>query len=174
MVDIKIIKGINLSSELLKEIAKIIIAAFPWDELLTKDFIRDNTIFMIYDNNKIVSVGRLKPDKVTFLNKKYDLMGIADIVSVEKGKGYGKILTSSIIKYLKENNLLGLGLCARKNSEFYQKCGFKIEKDSAKRFQFKGPQSNDDDILYYNDLKGLMKQILAHPKEQVISECKSW
>ncbi|MDD4352906.1 MAG: GNAT family N-acetyltransferase [Candidatus Nanoarchaeia archaeon] len=174
MVDIKIIKGSNLSSELFKEIAKIITTAFPWDEPLTKDFVKDNIFFIIYDKCKIVSVGRLKPDKIIFLKKKYNLMGVADIVSAEKGKGYGKTLMKSITEYLKEKNILGLGLCARKNSEFYEKCGFTIAKDLAKRFYFNGPQSNDDDVLYYNDIKCLINQILANPDENVNSKCKSW
>ncbi|MFA5303429.1 MAG: GNAT family N-acetyltransferase [Candidatus Nanoarchaeia archaeon] len=173
-ISVKIIKGNILSSELLKEISKIIITAFPWDEPLTRSFIKDNTFFIIYDNNKIASVGRLKPDKVFFLKKKYDLMGVADIVSVKKGKGYGKILMKSITEYLKEKNLLGVGLCARKNSEFYKKCDLKILENSAKRIEFKGPISNDDDIIYYNDKKGLIKKMITNPKEQIKSECESW
>jgi hypothetical protein len=168
-----IIKGVLLSekTELFEAVKQLIIKAFPWDEPLEPEFVADN-LFFIIELSDIKAVGRLKPDKVLFMNEEYSVMGVADIVSIEKG--YGRKLMSAIKKYLEESKLMGLGLCASNNSGFYNKCGFKTVNGSANRIIFKGPQSNDDDLLYFNDIKGLIKKLIANPEEKIVSNCRYW
>ena len=129
-----------------------------------------NTTFFILFNpeGEVLSVGQLFPVKIVFLGKSYDIQAIGGIVSLIKGKGYGKILMIGIKKYLNENDMIGIGFCGRKNSKFYRKCGFNVAKDLVKRFVQKSKKGDegDDDVLYF-DKTNLMKKVLDHGEEYV-------
>jgi len=43
-----------------------------------------------------MSFGLLKPVKIKYLGKNYNILGIGNVISIEKKKGYGTIVTSSI------------------------------------------------------------------------------
>ena len=94
-------KGEQLSIKEIREWNKIMYWAFREDKPLNpknrKEFAKD--IFSIlYDEKNILSLGRLKPIKIKFLNKTYSILGIADVVSVIKKKGYGKKMINGLIK----------------------------------------------------------------------------
>jgi hypothetical protein len=63
-----------------------------------KDFLADyepETLwFFVKRKNKIVSFGGVRPIKVKFNSKIYKIGGICSTISLEKGKGYGKIMVS--------------------------------------------------------------------------------
>ncbi len=112
-----------------------------------KDFSRDypnGTIFFFYkEKDKILAFGGLEPIKLNYLAKNYDILGICNIFSVEKGKGYGTILIAEIIKYLKKTGKTGLGFCGEKTAKFYEKAGLKSKKGFSLRLEMENPKTKE-------------------------------
>ncbi len=140
---------------------------------------KKDLFFIYYLNNEILSIGRLTPVKIYFLGRDYNIQGIGGIVSVIKGKGYGKILMKAIHNYLIKNHKTGVGFCTAKNSPFYKKCKFKIAKGLVKRFLYKNSNGKlisnnfDNDVLYLDGKDKFMRSVLDS-KERVILPCEHW
>jgi hypothetical protein len=90
--------------------------------------------FFIKDKNKVVSFGLLKPVKIKYLNKNYNIFGIGNIISIEKGKGYGTILINEMRNHIIKKKKTGLAFTGSRVSKFYRKCGLKIEPKLKNRF----------------------------------------
>ncbi len=184
MKKIIIKKGRTLSSDFIRQWNEVMLKAFSEKESMNlkkkKEFIND--IFFIVNDKKrkILSLGRLRPVKLKFLKKSYDVLGVADIVSIIKRKGHGKILMKELLKYIKSKDKIAIGFCGRKNSLFYKKSGFKIEKNLVKKFIYKNPQGKiikntiDEDVLYFEEKNKFMKKILSHPKEKILISIPPW
>ena len=56
-----------------------------------KDYLPGAIFFFVKDNNKIVAFGGLRKITIHYLGKKYRILGICNIVSIKKGKGYGRL-----------------------------------------------------------------------------------
>jgi predicted GNAT family acetyltransferase len=178
MIQVKVEKGKNLDNKFLKKWNKVMLDAFNEDNPLNPakrtNFEKD-IFFIVSENNNIFSLGRLRPVIINFDNKNYNILGIADIVSIIKGKGYGKILLNSMLKYLKQKNMTGIGFCLGKNSVFYEKSKFKIAKNMAKLFVHKSKNGKlavndwDDDVIYYTGKDNFMKRFLKSPKKVLTS-----
>ena len=175
-INVKIKKGKDLSAKLIKQIDNIFQKAFPGNEAVStknkKVFAKD-LFFIVYDSKKrILSIGRLRPVKINFIKKDYKIQGIADIVSIKKRKGYGRILMNSIHKYLIKKKQTGVGFCSKKNSPFYKKCNFKIAKNYAKKFWYvssKGvKKGGDGDVLYLSGKDKFMDKVLKKPKKNIV------
>ncbi|MBS3089220.1 GNAT family N-acetyltransferase [Candidatus Pacearchaeota archaeon] len=180
---LEIKKGKKMEPEILGEIDRIYRENFKvtYTEMLKnrKDYF-DDYFFVLCDNEKIISTGRLRPVKIKFMEDSFHIFGISDIVSVIKGKGYGKKIMKNILKYLDNKKEIGIGFCKRNNSEFYRKCGFSIADDLSDRFIFKDKLGNlvtdewDDDVIY-NDLgESLIRKIKQNQKEKVWIPIKHW
>lgn len=176
---LEIKKGNKLTANTLKLMRKTRLKEYGKDTIDFKKTELKNTFFFVKDNNKIVSFGMLKPITINYLGKKYNFFGIANIISIKKGKGYGKILIKSMLDYLKKTGKSGLGFCDGKISEFYRKAGLNTKKDFIKRFQYKDPKTgkitidNDGDGLYYNGKDNFIKKILSN-KSMVYMETLFW
>jgi hypothetical protein len=181
MTQVKIEKGKNLDNQFIKEWSKVMLDAFNEDKPLNPEkrtnFEKD--VFFTVSEDDVVSLGRLRPVVISLDNKNYDILGIADIVSVIKGRGYGKMLLKSMLKYLKQKNKTGIGFCLSKNSVFYEKSKFKITKDMAKLFVYKAKNGKlvvndwDNDIIYYNGKDNFMARFLKSPKK-VLTSIPHW
>lgn len=164
----QIIKGINLSQKLLDLINKQRIKEYKKINLFEKKYHKDTIFFFIKDKGKIVSFGLLRDIKVNYLDKIYNIKGIGGIMSVEKGKGYGKILIGAMINYLRKTGKTGFGFCGRKNSPFYEKAGLKTKKNLNLRFVMKNPKTGeiirdldkDCDGIYYEGKDRLITKML--------------
>lgn len=177
-------KGRNLSYDFIKQWNKIMLKTFSEKESMNlkkkREFIND--IFFIFNDEKgkLLFLGRLRPVKLKFLKKSYNILGVADIVSITKRKGYGKILMKEMLKYIKSKDKTAIGFCESKNSPFYEKSGFKIEKNLVKKFIYKNPQGKimkdegDEDVLYFQRKDNFMKKILLNPKEKVLIPIPHW
>jgi len=123
--------------------------------------------FFVKDHGKIVAFGTLRPITIKYLGKTYKIMGFCNIITIEKGKGYGKIIVKTMINYLKEKGKTGLGFCRRAQLPFYEKSGLKTKKDFIKRFVYRDPitkeeiKDNEGDGLYYNGKDGFVKKVLS-------------
>lgn len=180
---LQIKKGKDMNLKELKELDKIYRGAFrvTYSEMLKnrKDYF-DETFFVLYDKGKIISTGRLRPVNIQFIGEKFYILGIADVVSVIKGKGYGKKIMKAILKNLNSRNKIGIGFCKRDNAEFYRKCGFKIADGLSDRFIFKNKAGElvrdawDDDVIYNSPGSSLIKRIKQNSKEKVWIPIRHW
>jgi hypothetical protein len=181
---LEIKKGKHMQPRVLKEVDKIWRKAFTvtYTSVLREGGGFANDIFFIlYDKKEILSTGRLRPiSNIQFMKKKYSLLGIADIVSVIRGKGYGKRIMKAIKKYLNSKNEIGIGFCRRNNSPFYRKCGFNIGENLITRFIFTNKKGKliknewDDDIIYSYMGKGLVNKMRENPKEKILIPRGAW
>jgi predicted N-acetyltransferase YhbS len=137
----------------------------------TKMFKKDeqkSIFFFVKSEGQIVSFGMLKPIKMTYLGKKYNLLGIGNILSIKKGKGFGKILIHSMIEYLKMKGKTGLGFCGKSNVLFYKKAGFETRNKFSFRFVLKNPWTGkitpDDENctgIYSNGRDDFIKKVIS-------------
>lgn len=166
-------KGKDLSKETIKILNQIVQKAFPGNEPVEKG--KEDLFFIHKEKDKILAMGRLRPMKINFLKKTYNILGVADIVAVVKKKGHGKKLMRAMFAYLKKNGKTGVGFCSRKNSIFYLKCGYHIAKDQVRRFLWKNwKPKDDDDVLYINGKDKFMDVVLNHPNEIVELPMRHW
>jgi len=141
---IKKIRGKNLPQKIFYWINKKRIEEYGSKvNLFDKKPHKDSIFFFVKDDDKIVSFGFLRKVTINYLGKKYKVKGIGGILSVEKGKGYGKILIQEIIKYLKKSGKTGLGFCGNDKIKFYEKAGLNTKKNLNKRFVMKNPKTGE-------------------------------
>jgi hypothetical protein len=107
---------------------------------------------------------------VIFDNEIFDIYGICGIIANEKGKGYGRELMAIIKQYLIDNIKSGVGFTGVPG--FYEKCGYKSDKDSLKRFVCVADgkeiaNTSDEYIVYFNSADRFMEKVLTNPEEKV-------
>ena len=146
-----------------------------------KDFSKyhKDIFFILKINKKVVSFGQLRPREINYLGKKYNILGLSNIISLKKGKGYGKILMKHLLNYLKQKKKVGIGFCERKNDGFYKKCDLIVKKNLSKRFYFKPKNKaekdylkyfwkKDCDIIYFDKNRKIMPKILSTKSKVLI------
>ena len=174
---VETIQGKNLSYQEIKNIFQIWANTFG-DGTIKKDKkiqFTDEVIFLIRDKNtNILALGCLHQIYANFLWKPYIIQWIGGIVSVVKGKWYGKIIMTEIRTYVCKNKLTAIGFCSKHNTPFYEKCDFLIKKWGITRFVTKDAEWNIhyttdtvDDVLYLDAKDCLMKNVFLHPKAKV-------
>ena len=89
-----------------------------------KNWENESEFFFLKEDETIKAFGMLKPVTLYADDKNYQIMGIANILAVEKGKWYGTILINVIKVYLEKNSYVGLGSTHSNNFKFYEDCGF--------------------------------------------------
>src|SRR3989344_2826828 len=92
---------------------------------------------LLNENDKIVAFARLHDVNLELKGKKYNILGLASLVSTERGRGYGKKLTLEMKKFIEGSGKNGIGFCNKKLTDFYRKCGFGIITDGTSRFIYK-------------------------------------
>lgn len=168
-INVKVKKGSSLSGEEIRLMNKSRVKEFGKKEAknFKKDYPMATNYFFVKDQEETVAFGLLRPIKISYLGKSYSIFGFCSIISLEKGKGYGRILIKSMIRYLKKKKKTGLGFCSCKVLRFYEKSGFKVEKDFIRRFRYKNPVTgkievdNNGDGLYINGKDNFIKNVLS-------------
>lgn len=151
---IEIIKNKNLSNTQKDLINNARKKEFGKDEVkdFSEDYEPETLWFFVKDKNKIVSVGGIRPIKVEYLGKTYSLGGICSTISLQKGKGYGKILISFMKNYSYKTGKTILGFTGNKNIKIFKKLGLEVKKGFIKRFVYKRPNG---DLVYDKDGNGI-------------------
>lgn len=131
-----------------------------------KDYLPGAKFFFVKANKEVVAFGGLREITITYLRKKYKILGICNIISVKKRRGYGKILIQSMVNYLKKTGKTGLGFTGQ--TKFFEKAGLKNKKSFTWRFALKNPKTgevkfdNEDcDGIYYNGKDNFIKKVLS-------------
>lgn len=179
---VEIKEGKDLSDEEVQLINKFrkselgsesIISVAPNNENWTKKF------FLVREDNIIVAFGRLHEVDVEFIDKKYSVFGIAGIVALKKGMGYGRELIKAMISYAQKDGKDILGFCEPKVSGFYEKCGLSIIKGND-RFLYKDldgklhKKDEGGDSMYLRGSDNLITEILENPSEPIIILRPHW
>ncbi len=142
---------------------------FGKDEIkdFKKDYEPDTIWFFVKDKNQVVALGGLRPIKIKYLGKKYNIRGICSIIAIKKKKGYGKAVIQAMIDYLKKKRKTGLGFCGKKNIPFYEKSGLKSKKDLINRFVYINPKTKEKvyDLdgygIYHEGKDNFISKVLA-------------
>lgn len=131
--------------------------------------------FLAKDANRLVAFGRLHDVDVTFRSETYSIFGIATVIALEKGKGYGKLLMEEIKDYILKSGKTGLGFCNKTITIFYEKCGFGIIKEGQKRFHHSAPpRFQDSDAVYIGGKDDLIKKLFEYPHENAQVSRPHW
>ncbi len=130
---------------------------------LSKDFEPDTIWFFVEDNKKIVALCGLRLIKIKYCNKDYVVRGICSVIALEKGKGYGKLLTQAMIDYSKKSGETILGFTLK--TEIFRRCGLKVEKDFIKRFVWVKKNGervldNEGDGIYFEGKDEFVSKVL--------------
>jgi hypothetical protein len=127
-------------------------------------------------SGKLVSFGRLHYLKVMFRGKLYPILGIASILSIEKRKGFGKIVIEEMEKFIRKRKMTAIGFCDNEDVAFYEKCGLGILKNSIDRFIFsKGSKSEKPgDVIYFKGSDKLIERALKYSDEKIITFRPEW
>jgi hypothetical protein len=138
--------------------------------------------FLVKDEvGKILAMARLHEVVITFMERNYDAYGIATIIAMEKGKGYGSQVLKGMKDYIEESGKLAIGFCDPKNAGFYIKCDYQILRGQAKRFLFKSsegdlkPIEHQDNDLIVLDVKNMfLPEFTSNPDEFAFIPRKHW
>ena len=182
MIEVETIRGDKMKREGLNYLDTLAKKIFK-DERGTKqllpeffEFYKSDIFFLVKNNNTIVSCGRLRNVEIEIeIDKiRFNLFGIADIISVARDMGYGKILIQAIIEYLKNNgNITAIGFCKSSNSNFYLKCGLEILEGFVKYFKYKNGDNlifnnDDNDVIFYRGDDEIIKKLLQSSNNIII------
>ncbi len=130
---IEIKKGKDLTSKELIFLAKETQRVFYGGNNFNKELVRlkrekNSFFFLLKFNKNILSFGFLKPTKIKYLNKNYNIFGIRNVISIKKKKGYGSLLMKEMISFLNKKEKTGIGFTGSNVSKFYKKIGFLTKK----------------------------------------------
>jgi hypothetical protein len=128
------------------------------------------------ENKSILCFGFLKPEKIKYIGKNYELFGIRNVISIEQRKGYGTILIKEMIKHLKKKQKTGLGFTGSRVAKFYKKVGFSIRGRLRKKF-FPNYGKKDSEIAnwgFYIEGEDNLISKLIKSKEKVKMSRSKW
>ena len=103
----------------------------------------DSVFFFVKSENKILAFGTLVPLKISYLGREYNLMRVCNIISVEKGKGFGRMLVYEMERYMEANEKTGLGFCPKNVLDFYLECGFSTREGFSGNFRYENPLTGE-------------------------------
>lgn len=166
-IQVKIKKNRNLSKAEQDLINKNRLKEFGRGEIkdFKKDYEQGTSWFFIKKGKKVVALGGLRPVIIRYLGREYNIFGICSIISIEKKRGYGKILISYMINYSKKTGKTLLGFT--KKTEFFKKAGLNAKNDFIRRFVYRNPVTKeeiidrDGDGIYYEGKDKLITKILS-------------
>ena len=148
----KIIEHKNISNSDLIEIIRIKSAAWPfsfesqakWIESKIRSF---DMHYILYDDFKPVGYLNLIPINITINNTQIRALGIGNVCSIEKGKGFGAALMNSLNSYLHMVDTVGILFCKTGLVNFYEKFNWLLIN---RQISFNRTEINDINIMTYN------------------------
>jgi len=135
---------------------------------------KDSIFFFLKDGTIIKAFGMLKPVTLYCDAKQYEIMGIGNIMAVEKSKWYGTILMKHIIDYLDNNGYVGMGGTDNPNFTFYEKCGFIFITKLLERFVYVDENTKEhrpeawDDKMFIFDKNNKLQELIKSNGDIII------
>lgn len=164
-IHVDLIKSKDLDKKEKKSLEELRVKEFG--EKNRKDFKKDyepDTLWVIVKKKKkIVSFGGIRPIKVKYLGKEYDIGGVCSTIAVIKKKGYGRIMANAMVDQSKKMNKTILGFTGK--TEFFRKCGWGTKKDFIRRFVWVKEDGEkeydpDGDGVYFEGKDKLISKVL--------------
>lgn len=178
-VFVEIVKNKNLTKKQKDAINKGRIS--NWGEgakkYFSKDYEPETLWFFVKKKNKIVSLGGIRPLKVKYLGKNYNIGGICSTISLEKKKGYGKMMVAFMVDYSVRTGKTLLGFTTQ--TEFFKKADLGTKKYFIKRFIYVNPKTgekvydNEGDGIYYEGRDKFISKVLK-TKSPVYINVEHW
>lgn len=171
-MNIQQVTGSELTDDELDQINASVFREFkvkPYD----REGLADTLFFFLKEDGNILAMGGLKKvESVLFNGEKFSILGVVEVIANIKGEGYGMRVVSDMRNYLISNDKSGIGFTMPKNTHFYEKCGFRIERNSTKRFVYttdgKRITNQDGQVIFYQDGSDkFMEKVLANPNLEV-------
>lgn len=129
-----IIPNAEITKDQLAEVIRIKNVAWNYSSEKHLDWISKN--IEENDLHVILSIDGVNQAYLNLVNITFEIneqehqgLGIGNVCSFEKGKGFGSILMKETSKFLRKNNKFGLLFCKESLVEFYKKMGWKIIED---------------------------------------------
>ena len=138
MNELKIIQHSDISQYDLDVIIRIKSVAWPYPYEKHLEWIDNNLKdsdfhLLLLVENKAVAYLNLIDINLIFDNSSYDAIGIGNVCTSIKGKGYGNELMKQTNHFLLDKNKIGLLFCKQCSVNFYKKCDWQlIEKNKVK------------------------------------------
>lgn len=129
-----------------------------------KDYEPDTIWFFVKDGGQIVAFGGLRPIKIEYLGRDYNIFGICSIISIKKRSGYGRKLIESMMNYMGKKGKTGLGFTGK--TKIFGKMGLGVERDFIKRFIYKNPETGEEVLdkdgtgIYYEGKDKFISMVL--------------
>lgn len=136
--------------------------------------------FLAREGSKLLAFGRLDRIQVEFRDATHEILGIASIVAMEKGQGYGTALMRRMKECIEASGLTAIGFCRQDVAAFYPKCGYSLLMAGQRRFAFTvdgtlTPSTHPDDhVLYLEGRDKLVTQMREHPGDLVTAFRPIW
>jgi len=105
----------------------------------TKDFDnneQESLFFFLMEGSDIKAFGMLKPVIIYYKEVGYPIMGMGNVMAMEKGKGYGTTLMNHVKNYLTKTKQVCIGNTHKDNFAFYTKCGYTFIPGFVNRFVY--------------------------------------
>ena len=167
----------SISQILLRSVDELWAEAFNWQPIPDGEEVEadpEASLFLLQSDNtkEVLATAVVKPFEVCFAGHLYSVQGILNVVSAVHRQGYGRIVMAAVKEQLVSEGQTGLGFSKRNVSPFYERCGYKVERDLVERFRERGAESTvsahpdgDEDVIYVNDYANLVQTILSHPND---------
>jgi hypothetical protein len=88
---------------------------------ITKNMNLNDIHVLVYEESDLVAYLNLIESKVIIENKNHIFLGIGNVCSKVKSKGYGSLLIKEVDKYIVQQNKTGILLCKDSLIDFYLK-----------------------------------------------------
>lgn len=137
--------------------------------------------FLVLKDGDVKAFGRLHRIVVEFQGAKYEILGIASVVAIDKAQGYGTQLMREVKNYIAHTRLNAVGFCSPSVASFYEKCGYKTIPHGVKRFRFLDgdgnelpPDHKDDDVLYVDGADRLISRVISDARDVIRAYRGPW
>jgi hypothetical protein len=173
MSELVIKPGPDLSDQELAQLNVSIAKEFPPVPLLTRDDLVDRLFFLLMDDHVVLAFGALwEVTPVILQGKTYSIHAFLNVIANIKRVGYGRRVVVAMKDHLAARDLTAFGCTMLKDTGFYEKCGFAIERRSTHRFVYtRGDEritNRDGQVFFYQDSSDrFMQHVLATPDEEV-------
>ena len=167
----------SVPQPLLRTIDELWTDAFNWQPVPDDEEVESDpeaSLFLLRsdDNKHVLATAVVKPFDVRFAGVTYQVQGILNVVAAVQKQGYGRMVMAAVKELLIAERQTGLGFAKRGVSEFYSRCGYRVERDLVERFREEAADrtlrphpDGEEDVIYVNDRAGLIQTILSKPDE---------
>lgn len=131
--------------------------------------------FLLYSkfNHRLLAFGKLRRIPIVVQGKKEKIICISTVIAIQKGKGLGRLLMSSVKKYLLKTNKPALGFCETELLPFYKKCGFTLIEPKLNNFVYMNkrhqviPNIVPGEVFYFSPSRSELVDLISDGKTQI-------